>query len=90
MRIPMPCAISWISSQRSCPIFSGYIAFRTRSEKTSAPPPGMVCNPASCSRRSTSSTDVRVRLAKKSISTAVYALICAWGAVARISSRISA
>ena len=53
--MPRPCAIRWISSQRSAPALPVKRRFFwTRAEKISAPPPGIVLSPAAMSRLSTS------------------------------------
>ena len=53
---PCRCASRCTSSHAPGPPFLGSMRLRTRSESTSAPPPGMLVCPACLSRASTSGT----------------------------------
>ena len=55
VRMPSPCATRMTSSHVSVGILCGLISLRTRSTRTSAPPPGSEARPAACRRRSVSS-----------------------------------
>ena len=54
--MPRPWATRMTSSQVSVGILCGLMALRTRSTRTSAPPPGSESRPAARRRRSVSST----------------------------------
>src|SRR5438093_723219 len=68
---PRRWASRWTSSQVSGPPFFGSMRWRTRAERTSAPPPGSVRCPAPQSRSSTSTTVSRLTSATVRISEAV-------------------
>ena len=59
--IPIRCAISMISSQRSAPAFFFATRSRTRCTRISPPPPGMESSPAFISSRMTSRALMRNR-----------------------------
>src|SRR5438270_282862 len=60
--MPILCAASWTWNHSSGRSFPGAIRSRTRSEKISAPPPGIESRPASFSVRRTSSWEQVVAL----------------------------